>query len=554
MMKENNRSLSIDPKSGFCYETKIYYNLRPPVPLPPESLPLSAASHALSLFHSNHLSPENTTALIDAATGHFLSYSEFIRRVKALSAYLLTTIGLSKGDTAFILSPTSLQIPVLYFSLFSLGVVISPANPASTQSEISHQIEISKPVIAFTTSTTAAKLPSSFRHGTILLDSLDFQSMMMTTLGAKLDQDRIEVNQFDPAAILYSSGTTGRVKGVVLSHRNLIALIAGYYALRPEIASENRRPSMITLPLFHTFGLFMCVKAVAFAETVVLMKRFDFEEMLRAIEKYKVSYMTVSPPLVVAMASSELVEKYDLSSLERLGCGGAPLGKEVTERFATRFPHLEIIQGYGLTESTGAAARMVGPDEVKQYGSVGRLAENLEAKIVDPASGDPLPPGQQGELWLRGSIIMRGYAGDDKATASTLDPEGWLKTGDLCYFDSDGFLFIVDRLKELIKYNAYQVPPAELEHLLQSHPEIADAAVIPYPDKDGGQIPMAFTVRKPGSNLTEAQVMDFIAKQVAPYKKIRRVAFINSIPKTPAGKILRRELVKRALSSASAKL
>ncbi|XP_043724268.1 4-coumarate--CoA ligase-like 9 [Telopea speciosissima] len=552
-MKETGCNLSIDPMSGFCSQTKIYYSLRPPVPLPPETQPLSAAAYALSLLSNTNLSPENTTVLIDSATGHRLSHSQFIHRVKALSVNLQTKIGLSRGDTAFILSPTSIQITILYFSLLSLGVVISPANPASTKSEISHQIEISKPVIAFATSATAVKLPS-FRHGTVLLDSPDFQSMMTTTSGA--ESDLVEVNQLDPAAIMYSSGTTGRVKGVVLTHRNLIALIAGYYASRPEQVEENPPPAvlLITLPLFHIFGLFMCMRAVALAETMVLMERFDFEGMLKTIEAYKVGYMPVSPPLVVAMAKSELVDKYDLSSLQGVGSGGAPLGKEVTERFASRFPNVQIGQGYGLTESTGGAARMVGPEEGKRYGSVGRLGENLEAKIVDPVTGEPLPPGQQGELWLRGPIIMRGYAGDDKATASTLDPEGWLKTGDLCYFDSDGFLFIVDRLKELIKYKAYQVPPAELEHLLQSHPEIADAAVIPYPDEDGGQIPMAFIVRKPGSNLTEAQVMDFIAKQVAPYKKIRRVAFINSIPKNPSGKILRRELVSRSLSGPSAKL
>lgn len=193
-------------------------------------------------------------------------------------------------------------------------------------------------------------------------------------------------------------------------------------------------------------------------------------------------------------------------------------------------------------------------EEFKQLASVGRLAENMEAKIVDPVTGEALPPGHQGELWLRGPIVMKGYVGDDEATAATLDANGWLKTGDLCYFDSDGFLHIVDRLKELIKYKAYQVPPAELEHLLQSNPEIVDAAIVPYPDEEAGQIPMAFVVRKPGSNITEAQIMDFIARQVAPYKKIRRVAFINSIPKSPAGKILRRELVNHALSGASSKL
>lgn len=294
----------------------------------------------------------------------------------------------------------------------------------------------------------------------------------------------------------------------------------------------------------------MLVRGVSLGESMVLMEKFDFEVMLRSVEKYRVTYMPVSPPLVVAMVKSELAGKYDLSSLQMLGCGGAPLGKEVAERFVARFPGVDIVQGYGLTETCGGIASMVEPDEYEHYGSVGRIAANTEAKIVDPVSKEALPPGQRGELWLRGPTIMKGYVGNDEATAETLDSEGWLKTGDLCYFDSDGFLFIVDRLKELIKYKAYQVPPAELEHILLSNPEIADAAVIPYPEEEAGQVPMAFIVRKPGSRITGAQIMDFVANQVAPYKKVRRVAFIDSIPKSPAGKILRRELVNHAVSTA----
>ncbi|KAK1576453.1 hypothetical protein Q3G72_013993 [Acer saccharum] len=189
----------------------------------------------------------------------------------------------------------------------------------------------------------------------------------------------------------------------------------------------------------------------------------------------------------------------------------------------------------------GVVASLKGPNEIKRFDSVGRLSEFMEAKIVDPITAEPLLPGQKGELWLRGPAIMKGYVGDDKATAEILDSEGWLKTGDLCYFDSQAFLFIVDRLKELIKYKAYQVPPAELEHLLQTNPEIIDAAVIPYPDEETGQVPMAFVVRKPGSQITEVQV--------PPYKRIRRVAFVNSIPKSSAGKILRKQLVDHALSA-----
>ncbi|XP_034673540.1 4-coumarate--CoA ligase-like 9 [Vitis riparia] len=546
-MAEMNGNHWIDPKSGFCPATKTFHSLRPPVPFPPEHRPLSLAEYVISLLRSAPDSPlETTNVLIDASSNYRLSYSQFLRQVQSLATSLQRITGLSKGDTAFILCPPSLKIPVIYFSLLSLGVTISPTNPLGSDSEVSHQIHLCKPAIAFASSKTAHKLPS-LRLGTVLVDSLEFDSMM-TENGAGYGK-RVEVSQSDPAAILYSSGTTGRVKGVLLTHRNLITLIAGFHHNRLEKEEDAPRPvSLFTLPLFHVFGFFMLVRAVSLAETLVLMERFDFENMLKAVEKYRITYMPVSPPLVVALAKSELVGKYDLSSLQLLGSGGAPLGKEVSERFSARFPNVQMVQGYGLTESGGGAAGMADLDETKRHGSVGRLMHDMEAKIVDPKTGEALPPGQQGELWLRGPTIMKGYVGDDEATAATLDQEGWLKTGDLCYFDSDGFLFIVDRLKELIKYKAYQVPPAELEHLLQSNPEIADAAVIPYPDEEAGQIPMAFVVRKPGSSITEAQVMEFIAKQVAPYKKIRRVAFVNSIPKSPAGKILRRELVNHALS------
>ncbi|KAE8123950.1 hypothetical protein FH972_018865 [Carpinus fangiana] len=555
-----NPSRLIDPRSGFCPDTNTFHSLRPRVPLPPPSQPLSLTQYTLSLLLSQSSAPApNATVLIDAASGHHVSYSHFLDQIHSLTSSLAASTSLSRGHVAFIVSPSSLHVPVLYFALLALGVTISPTNPLSSHSEIAHQVQLTNPVIAFATSATSHKLPT-LPLGTILLDSPEFLSMLNGNRPNSDRVHRVEVSQSDSAAILYSSGTTGRVKGVLLTHRNLIALIEGFFRLTSESRqkqTETEQPqpvSLFTLPLFHVFGFFMLVRAVAMGETLVLMEKFDFESMLRTVEKFRVNYMPVSPPLVVAFAKSELVEKYDISSLQLLGSGGAPLGKEVAERFAAKFPNIGIVQGYGLTETCGGAARMIEIDESQRHGSVGRLAENMEAKIVDPVTGEALPPGHKGELWLRGPTIMKGYVGDDKATAETLDSEGWLKTGDLCYFDSDGFLFIVDRLKELIKYKGYQVPPAELEHLLLSHPEISDAAVIPYPDEEAGQIPMAFVVRKPGSNITEAQVIDFIAKQVAPYKKIRRVSFINSIPKSPSGKILRRVLVTHALSAGSARL
>lgn len=191
---------------------------------------------------------------------------------------------------------------------------------------------------------------------------------------------------------------------------------------------------------------------------------------------------------------------------------------------------------------------MTDDEESGAMRSVGCLMQNVEAKIVDVVTAKPLSVGQQGELWVRGPAVMIGYVGDKEANASTFESDGWMKTGDLCYFDKDGYLYIVDRLKELIKYKAYQLSPVELEQVLLSVPDIVDAAVVPYPHEEVGQIPTALVVRKPGSNLDEAQVMDYVAKQVAPYKKIRKVVFVNSIPKSAAGKILRRELAHLAQS------
>ncbi|XP_022729604.1 4-coumarate--CoA ligase-like 9 isoform X2 [Durio zibethinus] len=555
-MAETNPKRSMDPNTGFCYQTGIYSSLNAPIPLPPTNQPLSVAEYCISLLHSTSTSGA-TTFVVNATTGQTLTYSQFVSQVRSLAYCLQKRYSLSQNDVAFILSPPSLHIPVLYFALMSLGIIVSPANPLGSNSEIAHQIQLSKPAIAFATSQTSHKIPS-LKRGTILLDSPEFLSLLTQS---NIDNNTIKpvkVNQSDLAAILYSSGTTGRVKGVMMTHRNLIAMMAAIHHSNTTEGNVSDKPpqsvTFFTVPLFHVFGFFMLLGAVLSADTVVLMERFEFEEMLRAVEKYKITDMPVSPPLVVAFVKSDLTKKYDLSSLQMLGCGGAPLGQEVARQFNEKFPNVLLVQGYGLTETTGGATRVIGPEEAARYGTVGRLSENMEAKIVDPVTGEALPPGQRGELWLRGPIVMKGYVGDEKATAETLDSEGWLKTGDICYFDSEGFVYIVDRLKELIKYKAYQVPPAELEHLLHSHPEIADAAVIPYPDEEAGQIPMAYVVRNPGSSITEAQVMDFIARQVAPYKKIRRVAFINSIPKSPAGKILRRELVNHSVSGGLSKL
>ncbi|KFK28050.1 hypothetical protein AALP_AA8G465100 [Arabis alpina] len=552
-----------DRNSGFDRRTGIYHSLRSSLSLPPIDQPLSTAEFALSLLLKS--SPPATsgkdigaiTYLVNSSSGDSITYGELLHGVRSLGISLRERFpSLSSRDVAFILSPPSLHVPVLYLALMSIGVVISPSNPIGSDTEVSHQIEVSKPVIAFATSETVKKFrsSSSLPLGIVLMDSPEFLSWLNRPDSSTVNPIQVRVNQSDPAAILFSSGTTGRVKGVLLTHRNLIASTAVSHQRTIQDPVDYDRVQLFPLPLFHVFGFQMMIRAISLGETLVLLGRFELEKMLQAVEKYKVTGMPVSPPLIVTLVKSELTKKYDLQSLRSLGCGGAPLGKDIAERFNKKFPNVDIIQGYGLTESSGPASATFGPEEMVRYGSVGRISENLEAKIVDPSSGEALPPGKTGELWLRGPVIMNGYVENEKATAETLDKEGWLKTGDLCYIDAEGFLYIVDRLKELIKYKAYQVPPVELEAILHSNPDVVDAAVVPFPDEDAGEIPMAFIVRKPGSNINEAQIIDFVAKQVAPYKKVRRVAFINAIPKNPAGKILRRELTKVAVNGNASKL
>jgi acyl-CoA synthetase (AMP-forming)/AMP-acid ligase II len=336
---------SINPRTGFCQQTKTFHSLRPPTPFPPPHQPLSITHFILSLLQSSTVPTTTTTYLTIPSTGESITYSQAIDQIHSLSSSLKNHYSLNNKDVAFILCPPSLHVPVLYLSLMYLGVIISPANPLSSDSELAHQFQLCKPKIAFATSQTAHKLPS-LPLGTILIDSPEFTSLL-TQPKPQAKQPRVEVSQSDIAAILYSSGTTGRVKGVALTHRNLIALISGFHhnMKEPEPNQPEQPPvSLFILPLFHVFGFFMSINAFSRGETLVLMERFDFVQMLKHVEKYRVTYMPVSPPLIVAFVKSDLTEKYDLSSLRSLGCGGAPLGKEVADKFKEKFPHVEIVQ------------------------------------------------------------------------------------------------------------------------------------------------------------------------------------------------------------------
>nr|CAB3472215.1 unnamed protein product [Digitaria exilis] len=464
--------------SGYCEATKTFRSLRPPVPLPPPDAPLSFTAFAFSLLPSPL--PAHP-AILDAATGEVVSFPALRSQVRALSAALRSPsrLGVRHGDVAFVLAPASLDIPVLYLALLSFGAVVTPANPALTSAEIARLVSLSGASVAFAVSSTAAKLPPDLP--TFLLDSDHFRSFLHSDEDDASKSTAMVVRQSDTAAIQYSSGTTGRVKAVALSHRNFIAMAAGSHALTnkpPRNGGESSR-MLLAAPMFHSLGFYFALKGVALGQTTVLVTDAVARRGIRAVvvetaERWAVTEMTASPPVVTWMAK----EGSDLKALERVVCGGAPLPTAAAERFRRRFPNVDLCMGYGSTEG-GGISLMIGREECNRVGSAGRVSENTEVKIVDQVTGKPLSVGQKGELLVKGPAVMTGYVGDDEANASTFDSEGWLKTGDLCYIDQDGFLFVVDRLKELIKYKGYQVPPAELELVLQTLPEVVDAAVMP---------------------------------------------------------------------------
>lgn len=543
--KIRRRDFQVDRRSGYCEANGIYYSKRDPVILPAPHLPLDVTSYIFCLHQ--HM---QEIAIIDGSSGTTLTYSALRHNVRALAAGL-HGLGIRKGDVVLVISPNSVALPCIYLAILSIGAILNTANPLSTEREIVTQVEDSKPVIAFTLPHLVHKLRAT--QMPLILIQGTLESRCVTTLHDLLQSDikdmpSIDIKQDDTATLLYSSGTTGKSKGVVLTHRNYIASIAGN---RERYETEERKMYICSVPIFLVYGLRFVVCTLAAGATIVVPPKFDLDELLHSIERYRVTLLPTVPSVLAVLTKSTVTHKYDLGSLRQISLGGAPLGKDVIISFTAKFPRIQVRQGYGLTETVGAIAYTNSDEENRRTGTVGLLSDVVEAKVVDPVSAKPLPPNQRGELWLRGHTIMKGYFGNEHATASTLDSEGWLRTGDLCYFDEEGFLFVVDRLKDLIKYKAYQVAPAELEQLLLSHPEISEAAVVPYPDQEAGQIPMAFVVRNPGSNLSERDVINFIAEQVVHYKKIRRVAFTNSLPKNASGKILRKDLIGKNVPTSS---
>ena len=483
-------------------------------------------------------------ALIDGPSGRTLTYGQLAGGVRRVAAGLAAR-GLAKGEVFAIYSPNVPEYALAFYGVSAAGGVNTTISPLYTVDELVRQLTDANARFLLTVPPFLDRaLEAAGRSGVeevFVLGEGEGATPFADLLTAGDIPPAVEIDPANDLVVLpYSSGTTGLPKGVMLTHRNLVAnLCQGAPVL---LAGEGER-LIAVLPFFHIYGLVVLMAAaVSRGSTLVTMPRFDLEEFLRLLQDQRITRAYVAPPIVLALAKHPLVDKYDLSSLKSIFSGAAPLDASL-ERACTERLGCEVIQGWGLTETSPVVTTNYNTPRGPRPGSVGVPLPNTELRVVDPATGADVSRGETGELLVRGPQVMKGYLNAPEATAAMLDPDGWLHTGDLGTVDEHGYVFIVDRVKELIKYKGLQVAPAELEAVLISHPEVADAAVVRYPDEEAGEVPKAFVVAR--NPVDPEELKAFVAERVAPHKKVRLVEFVDEIPKAASGKILRRLLMER---------
>ena len=478
-------------------------------------------------------------AITDGASSSY-TFSELHAAVRSLGGGL-SSRGVGPGTTVAILAPNVPEYAIVFHGIALAGGTVTTINPTYGPDEVRHQLSdagaswlVTIPMFLETARTASEGagveqiVVMGEAEGTIPLASL---------FGPPIDQ--VSVDYAEHVVVLpYSSGTTGLPKGVMLTHRNLVANIA---QMEYTFVPSEGEVALAVLPFFHIYGMQVLMNMLlAFGVRVVTMPRFDMIRALELVQEQRITRFFAVPPMVLGLAKHPAVDDFDLSSIKQIFSGAAPLGADLAAAAAARVG-CEVVQGYGMTELSPVSHCT--PEGQFRPGTSGVTISNTEIRVVDPDSGDDLDVGGRGELLVRGPQVMKGYLNNPEATAETLDADGWLHTGDVAIVDEENHVSIVDRIKELIKYKGFQVPPAELEAVLITHPSVADAAVIGIPDEEAGELPKAFITLAPGAaEPTLADLQDHVAGHLATYKQVRVLEVLEAIPKSASGKILRREL------------
>ncbi|MFS0910316.1 AMP-binding protein [Microbacterium sp. 179-I 3D2 NHS] len=495
----------------------------------------------------------DAVALIDGTSGATTTYRRLVQHI-GLFAGALAARGVGVGTRVGVLCPNVPAFATVFHGILRAGATATTINSLYTPDEIANQLTDADAEWLITVSPllpgarAAAVTVGIPDDHIIVLDGADGHPSLAALLGEGHTPPTVSFDPGEHLAVLpYSSGTTGRPKGVMLTHRNLVANVS---QCRSTISLADDDRVLAVLPFFHIYGMTVLLNfAMRQRAALVTMPRFDLAEFLRVVAEHRTSWVFIAPPIAVALAKHPLVDSFDLSSIKVVFSGAAPLDGALASAVASRLG-CTVCQGYGMTE-TSPVTHAIPADRIDiDRSSVGLLLSGTEARLRDPETGDDVrvPAGgvsAPGELLIRGPQVMKGYLNRPDATAEMLDDDGWLHTGDVATMTDDGVFRIVDRLKELIKYKGYQVAPAVLEAVLLEHPSIADAAVIGALDDDGQEVPKAFVVRQADADLDAEAVMQHVAAHVAPHEKVRQVEFIDVIPKSASGKILRKDLRAR---------
>ncbi|KZT59527.1 acetyl-CoA synthetase-like protein [Calocera cornea HHB12733] len=531
--------------------------------------------------------------LIDDSTGRAYGLEEIRERVDRLARAVRATWALEEGDVVCLYSQNDIDYPIVVWALHRLGAIVSCANPSYTAGELEHQLRETRARVLFTSASSlptalAASAATSLKRENIVVFSPPppepqpsgagtFATVQQLVLhGWTLDKNYREPRgpkAGDAVAFLsFSSGTTGLPKAIAIAHRNLIANVlqcaAHNRTNEPGVPAEERfaRPGDVTLgvlPFYHIYGLVVTLHAAIFqGMPLVVVPRFAFQGVLESIVKYRITHLYVVPPVVVMLVNNPIAKKYDLAHVRYVMVGAAPLSREVTERLKRQLPRARVGQGYGMTETCTVVCqvRLCAARESKASvnGSAGTLVPDTVARIVKP-DGTQCGHDEPGELWVKGPQMALCYPNNRKATEETFLPGGWVRTGDEAVITKDGLVYVVDRLKELLKVNGFQVAPAELEGHLVVHPYVQDAGVVGIPDDMRGDLPIAFVVLSEegraaaaaGGDKGQESVVEEIKKWVRDHKVRYKwidggVVFVDAIPKNPSGKILRRMLRDQA--------